>query len=113
MKLSDRDKLIFEKILTKIELLEAIAKDKSMEEFLQDEILQHASAMAFLNIGELANKLSKEITENAKEIPIHKMRGMRNVAAHEYDALRFDKIWLTIEKDLPSLKQAIAKLIGE
>jgi uncharacterized protein with HEPN domain len=66
--------------------------------------------MAFLSIGELSKNLSKEITEKATDIPFHKMRGMRNTAAHEYDALRFDKIWLTITKDLPSVKEAIKKL---
>ena len=40
--------------------------------------------MAFLNMGELINHLTKEFRESATDIPFAKMRGMRNVKEADF-----------------------------
>lgn len=111
MGLEKNDEWALRKILDKIETLEEIG-ETPLEDFLNDRIKQLASAMAFLNIGELASKhLSRQFIKSEPSLPYHEMRGMRNTAAHEYDALRFDKIWYTIKRDVPELKNEIQKIL--
>ena len=110
MKLGNKERLVLLKILEKIEVLE-MATDGTIDDFLHDKLKQHAAGMAFLNMGELTNHLSQEFKTANKDIPFHRMKGMRNVVAHEYDVLDFAKIWRTIKEDIPVLKIKITELI--
>lgn len=35
------------------------------------------------------------------------LRGLRNIAAHHYEAIRLPNIWLTIQRDVPELKRML------
>ena len=109
--MQSKDRMVLLKILDKIEVLEKIAKGKTKEKFLDDNILQHAAAMAFLSMGELTKHFTKDFIETEKRLPVNKMRGMRNMAAHEYDAIRFERVWETIIVDIPELKSIIEELL--
>ena len=66
-------------------------------------------------IGEAVSKIQSTAPEFIKqhsELPWAQMRGMRNVAIHEYFFIDLEIVWNTVQDDLPKLKQQIAALLN-
>lgn len=63
--------------------------------------------MSLINIGELSKALSDEYVEATSTIPWKAIRGLRNIAAHHYEAIRIPNIWLTVKEDIPVLKKTL------
>lgn len=55
---------------------------------------------------------SPQFIEQHPELPWAQMRGMRNVAVHEYFSIDLEIVWITVRDDLPKLKQQIAALLN-
>lgn len=49
---------------------------------------------------------------SAPEIPWRKMRGMRNLAAHEYFGIDVGTVWQTATSDVPPLKPLLEALLA-
>ena len=64
-------------------------------------------------IGEATAHLPDDIVLQNKDIPWEKMRGMRNLLAHEYFGVDIDIIWQTAIRDLPELKIQIKKMLND
>jgi len=62
-------------------------------------------------IGEAATNIPEDIQEQHPDIPWYQMKGMRNVLIHEYFGVDKDVLWQTLQKDLPSLKEKITKML--
>jgi uncharacterized protein with HEPN domain len=62
-------------------------------------------------IGEAAGHVDESVLRAAPEIPWDKMRGLRNVVAHQYFGVDPDIIWQTVEKDLPALAAPLRCLL--
>ncbi len=65
-------------------------------------------------IGEAVNKINSTAPDFIKlhpDLPWAKMRGMRNVAIHEYFFVDLDIVWTTVKDDLPKLKQQVDALL--
>jgi len=107
------DWMLLQKILGEISCLEEIVSDSSLEKFLADWKEQKAATMTLINIGEKANKLSTDIKSASRDIPYQKIISMRNLAAHEYDVLRFGQVWELLTVEIPVLKNKIERLLGE
>lgn len=54
-------------------------------------------------IGEAARHTPEEVTRQHPEIPWEKMRGIRNLLAHEYFGVDVNIVWLTVTTELPAL----------
>ena len=54
-------------------------------------------------IGEAANAVSVEARETYPELPWQQMVGMRNSIVHAYWTVDADRVWNTVESDLPDL----------
>jgi len=111
--MDNRDKIILSKILREIEEFDEIVLNSSFESFLDDKKTQLAAGMLLINIGELANHLTKKFKEETKEIPLYEIIAMRHHAAHGYRELKPKIIWTTLKEDIPKLKQDITKLLGK
>ena len=62
-------------------------------------------------VGELAAKaIEYEIDEEHPEIAWRQMRGMRNRIVHDYEGVRLEIVWETIQDSFPEL---LKKLEGE
>jgi len=107
MNLSKRDTVLLGKMLSEISDIETFVSGLDVQGFTQTKIAQKAVIMTFINIGELAKNLTGAFLDETKHIPWHKIRGLRNLAAHHYDAVDMADIWLTIERDIPKLKSAL------
>jgi uncharacterized protein with HEPN domain len=67
----------------------------------------------FTVIGEAVRQIPPAIQGKHPEIPWAQMQGMRNILVHEYDAVKLDVIWRTIQNNLPPLVKPLRKLVQE
>jgi len=81
---------------------------KDADEFYNDTKSFDASMMNFIVIGEMVDKLSEElISETSDKIDWLKVKGFRNIIAHNYFGIDAEEVWQIITNSLPKLKQDI------
>jgi len=96
-----------------LEAIDWIAKftgGMSKEEFLEDAQCQHAVLRNIEVIGEAANKIRTrfpEFAEQHAEIAWRDICGMRNRLLHGYFAVNLHTVWVTVQGDLPPLRQQL------
>jgi len=79
--------------------------------FLNNSMAQDAVIRNFEIIGEAVKRLSEDTRQIAPEIPWRQYAGFRDVLIHQYDGINLSEVWLTIENDLPHLKEAVRMLL--
>ena len=109
MRLSKRDEHLVRKMLDEITEIEIYTSDLDIVGFMNSKITQRAVAMTMINIGELSKKLSEAILETMKSVPWGKIRGFRNLVAHQYDDIVMEEFWIIVKQDIPNLKDALIK----
>ena len=102
-----RDKIILQKIIENINLSIKFLGETSQENFLKDELLQHAEAMVSIKIGELIKTLTAEFREKNNNIEWKKATGYRDIVAHRYDSLEMEIVYQTIKFSYPNMKKQI------
>lgn len=103
----ERDMVIRKKMLNEIADIESFILGMEASDFNESRVSQKAVMMSLINIGELSKSFSDEYLASTNSIPWKEIRGLRNIAAHQYDAIRIPNIWITIEQDIPALKKAL------
>ncbi|MFZ1415067.1 MAG: DUF86 domain-containing protein [Defluviicoccus sp.] len=99
------------------DILEAIAaiarySVRGREAFLGDELIQVWVFHHLLIIGEAAAQLGREFHARHPDVPWPQIVAMRNVLVHEYFGVDLDRVWQTVEDDLPALKPAVERLLS-
>ncbi len=108
--MNNRDRQILNKILQEIDIAVDLVRDVSEDTFLDDEKLKRAVCMTLINIGELVKSLTRELVDQHKQVPWREVAGFRDVAAHKYQTLRMEDVYLTVTNDLPVLGDLIKKI---
>jgi uncharacterized protein with HEPN domain len=88
--------------------------DLTLEEYLQDEVIQAAVERKLGIIGEAlrqAEELDPEISEHIPEV--RRIVGMRNRLIHEYNAVDDNIVWSALQRRLPALRSQIIMMLGE
>lgn len=87
---------------------------KSLEQFREDRILQLAVERQFEIIGEAFYRLRKVEPGVLEGFPEHvAIVGLRNVIAHGYDAIDYERLMDIARNDVPVLVEKAAKaLVG-
>jgi len=68
--------------------------------------------MNFIVIGEMVDKFSDLfLEETTKNIDWHKVKGFRNIIAHNYFGIDAEEVWQIIHTSLPKLQSDIENLI--
>jgi len=93
------------------EKVQRFLKDKTLEGFLKDDMLQAAVERNIGIIGEAARRISEELKQDHPEIPWRKIIAQRNVLIHEYDDIDYKEIWQVATFYLPQLIDQIKPLI--
>ena len=106
-----RDKIALQKILTAIDEATEILSNVLKEEFLEDKTLKLAMGMSVIRVGELVKTLSQEFREKNSQIAWRDIAGFRDVAAHKYEILDFERVYVSIKFELPELKLQIEKIL--
>jgi uncharacterized protein with HEPN domain len=101
-------------ILDAIVSIEDFSRDISSAEELRDRPLERAGIERMLTIiGEAAKNVSPQLREKYPEIPWKEIAGMRDKIVHHYFGVDYEAVFLTVQDDLPLLKQGILKILEE
>jgi len=80
--------------------------------FLKDRKTIDAVVRNLEIIGEASNRLPVDFRNSHSEIEWQKVIGLRHRIVHEYFGIDLQIVWQILQKDLPSLRQAISKIHG-
>lgn len=89
--------------------LEGVSRDR----FLGDEDEIDLTAYRLSIIGENCSKLAPDIRERHSNIDWAGMFAMRNVIAHDYDAIDAKLVWDTYGEDLDALAEVCRAELGD
>ncbi|GHU68062.1 antitoxin [Clostridia bacterium] len=103
----DRDVVILNKIIQYAkEIAFTIEKFAVTESGLEsDFVSKNAISMCILQIGELVGHLSDEFKLENDAIPWQAIRGMRNIAAHNYGEFDIKTLWEMAASEVPALQE--------
>ena len=90
-------------------------KGMSKEAFLGDRRTQQAVLMNLMVMGEATALLRNEHPDFVAmhpEVEWNKIRGMRNIMAHEYWSINLGIVWETAASSIPALHETLIKLIA-
>jgi uncharacterized protein with HEPN domain len=84
---------------------------KSADDFNNDNKAFDATMMNFVVIGEMVDKISEDLKINHPEIDWIKIKGFRNIIAHDYFGIDAEEVWQIIKNKIPALKSDINHLL--
>lgn len=85
----------------------------SFDDFCDNEEKMFAVVRALEVVGEAARHIPKSMRDKYPEVPWKKVTGMRNKVTHEYFGVDLDVVWRTVHEDLPSLRDAVKKMLDD
>jgi uncharacterized protein with HEPN domain len=86
-------------------------RDKSREEFDDDDNLRLAVAHLLQMLGESSRRITEESRQAHPEIPWGDIIGMRHKIVHDYMDVDFDIVWETATGDLPGLVAHLERIV--
>lgn len=84
---------------------------RSLDQFLDDEVVQAAVIRCVEVIGEAAKLVSDETRAREPGIPWRLVIGMRNVLAHDYGVVMPEKVYEVLTEHVPELLERLVPLI--
>jgi len=107
-----KDRHALESIIESIDKITSYIKDFSNpDQFNDDQLSFDAVLMNFIIIGEMVAKLSEDFKSNHGSIEWTKIKGFRNLVAHDYFGIDAEEVWQIVKNDLPSLKKKIKEIL--
>ncbi len=112
-KLSQKDLNCILNMLDSIKKIQEYSDQFSnADDFYNVTISFDASMMNFVVIGEMVDKLSAEtIKQTESRIDWTKVKGFRNIIAHNYFGIDAEEVWQIINDSLIELKTELEKLV--
>jgi len=106
-----KDQHCLESIIEAIDrIIEYTSDIKSADDFNNDYRNFDATMMNFVVIGEMVDKISDELKSKHPEIEWIKIKGFRNIVAHDYFGIDAEEVWQIIKNKIPTLKSDIEHL---
>jgi len=81
--------------------------------FFADEKTFDAVLMNFVIIGESVARLAEELKEKESQIPWTKIKGLRNIVAHDYFGVDAEEVWQIIKNHLPGFENDIRQIVED
>ena len=107
-----KDQHCLESILEAIDrIIEYTSSINSADDFNNDYRNFDATMMNFVVIGEMIDKISDEFKRKNSEIEWIKIKGFRNIVAHDYFGIDAEEVWQIIKTKIPTLKSDIKLLL--
>ena len=108
-----RDRGRLEHMLAAIENVEEFTKGILEEDFVNSKLLFFAVVKNIEIVGEATYVLTKEFKQTHSSIPWQVIEKMRHVLVHGYYTISPEKVWETVQEDLPVLKKQIMSLLKD
>jgi uncharacterized protein with HEPN domain len=99
-------------IMTASRLIASYVKDTAEADFLIDVQKQDAVIRRIEIIGEATAHLSDETRLEVPALPFRKMRGMRNIVAHDYANVDLNIVWQVATVHLPEVSAVLEKFFA-
>ena len=107
-----KDQHCLESILEAIDrIIEYTSGINTADDFNNDYRNFDATMMNFVVIGEMIDKISDEFKKKHPEIEWIKIKGFRNIVAHDYFGIDAEEVWQIIKTKIPTLKSDIKLLL--
>ncbi|MFZ5471563.1 MAG: DUF86 domain-containing protein [Myxococcota bacterium] len=85
---------------------------KGREAFEREELIQTWIVHHLEIVGEAARAISDKTRALAPMIPWQEIVAMRNVLVHAYFGIDTAHVWMTVERDVPTLRRNIEALLS-
>ena len=108
-----RDRITLEKMISEMDIGIQILGEKTLEEFVSDEVLKRALSMTVINVGELVKVVTDELRSVNRDFPWKAVAGMRDVTAHRYQTLRMEDVYMTVHDEYPVLKKQLQDILEQ
>ncbi|MCG3166171.1 MAG: hypothetical protein POELPBGB_01947 [Bacteroidia bacterium] len=110
----ENNKLALLSMLEAIQKIEKFSSDLETWQDLKNDLESFdACLLNFVIIGEMVLRLEPDFMSSHPEIEWHKIRGFRNLVAHDYFGIDPEEVWGIIENKIPQLKTFITKFIEQ
>ena len=99
-------------ILNAARLIAAYVKATTEHDFAINTEKQDAVVRRLEIIGEATAHLSDESRRAIPELPFRKMRGMRNIVAHDYANVNFGIVWQVATVHVPEISAVLERFFA-
>jgi len=107
-----KDQHCLESIIEAIDrIIEYTSGFNSADDFNDDYRNFDATMMNFVLIGEMVEKISDDFKKKHSSIEWIKIKGFRNIVAHDYFGIDAEEVWQIIKDKIPKLKVDLQKLL--
>jgi uncharacterized protein with HEPN domain len=100
-------------ILEAARLIGSYVRDTSETNFRADKQKQDAVIRRIEIIGEAAAHLTSATRQTIPELPFRKMRGMRNIVAHDYANVDLKIVWEVATVHVPEISAVLEKFFAD
>lgn len=100
-------------ILEAARLIASYVKDTTEPAFRGDTQKQDAVIRRIEIIGEAAAHLNDDTRQAMPDLPFRKMRGMRNIVAHDYANVDLKIVWDVATEQVPQISATLEKFFAE
>ena len=83
------------------------------DDFIKNTEYQYAISMLLIQIGELANKLTKDFKEYFPTIPWEYMKSFRNRLAHQYGEIDVELTFQISTVDITRIHAQLVKIVND
>jgi len=91
--------------------IDGYTRKVSAASFKKDTLIQDGVIRQIEIIGEATKRLSDKLRKDNKDIPWDDIAGMRDKMVHDYFGVDIEKVWLTVQHDIPILKKQINRIL--
>lgn len=108
--MSDKNIAVLEKVLEEMTIAQSLMSGYNMDSFLEDEMVKRAVCMTVINVGELIKNLDMDFRAANPDVPWRDMAGFRDIAAHKYQTLRMEDVYVTVADEFAAIAEDIQKI---
>ncbi|MEW6578409.1 MAG: DUF86 domain-containing protein [Chloroflexota bacterium] len=100
-------------IAANAQFIEDNTRGHTYDTFILDEVCLRAVLQGLIVIGEAVKHIPDEVRQRAPDIPWREIAGTRDIIVHGYFALNLPIVWDIVQREIPSLRQHVEKLLSE
>jgi len=109
-----RDPLVYlQDMLHAVEKARSFTQGMDLADFVNNEEKIFAVIRALEILGEAAKHVPESVQKKYPGIPWRTIAGTRDKLIHAYFDVHIQRLWTTVEQDLPPLQTALTKIIRD
>ena len=111
--MKDKDRIILIKIINYIKELKDFVNGYNQEEFNKDRKTINACVFDLSQIGELAGKISEELSSKYPNVEWQGLKSLRNRIVHDYEGINLTMIWGFLSEEIDELMEQLSMILKD